>query len=133
MSIKIETDRLLANIAREHLHIETLAERKSDRLDFHEVAVWSVKAALEAAYQAGIAAGRPSEPNYENSKHQILIDMLKSETGATLQEMADATGWRKHSVSCAISAVLRKKWNYEIIATRQAGRDCVYRINSSTI
>jgi hypothetical protein len=27
-------------------------------LDFHDVAVWSVKAALEAAYRAGLAAAK---------------------------------------------------------------------------
>lgn len=40
-------------IARKHLSIETLETRRSDRLDFHEVAVWGVQAALDAAYEAG--------------------------------------------------------------------------------
>jgi len=35
----------LAQIAREHLHIETLETRRSDSLDFHDVSVWGVKAA----------------------------------------------------------------------------------------
>jgi hypothetical protein len=35
------------------LRIETLETRKSDRLDFKEVAVWNVKQALEMAYEAG--------------------------------------------------------------------------------
>ena len=47
---------LLAAIAKATLHIDTLETRKSDSLDFHDVAVWSVKAALEAAYRAGLAA-----------------------------------------------------------------------------
>ena len=51
-------DELLAAIARETLHIDTLETRKSDALDFHDVAVWSVKAALEAAYRAGLAVAR---------------------------------------------------------------------------
>ena len=49
-------DELVTDIAREHLGIETLEERKSDRLDFHNVSVWGVKAALLAAYQAGQSA-----------------------------------------------------------------------------
>jgi hypothetical protein len=49
-------DELLAAIAKETLHIDTLETRKSDSLDFHDVAVWSVKSALEAAYRAGLAA-----------------------------------------------------------------------------
>jgi hypothetical protein len=44
---------LLAELARRHLGIETLATRDSDRLDFHEVAVWAVRDALAAAYEAG--------------------------------------------------------------------------------
>ena len=51
-------DELLAAIAKEMLHIDTLETRKSDSLDFHDVAVWSVKAALEAAYRAGLAAAK---------------------------------------------------------------------------
>ena len=41
------------SIAREHLFIETLADRNMDSLDFHEVSVRGVKAALDAAYRAG--------------------------------------------------------------------------------
>ena len=51
-------DELIAAIAKETLHIDTLETRKSDSLDFHDVAVWSVKAALEAAYRAGLAAAK---------------------------------------------------------------------------
>ena len=35
-------DELLAAIAKATLHIDTLETRKSDSLDFHDVAVWSV-------------------------------------------------------------------------------------------
>ena len=48
-----KTKKTLEQIAREHLGIETLATRNSDHLDFHDVAVWSVAKALEAAYEAG--------------------------------------------------------------------------------
>ena len=46
-------DEALANIAATILNLETLDTRKSDRLDFHELSVWGIKAALEAAYAAG--------------------------------------------------------------------------------
>lgn len=52
---------LLADIAQKHLFIETLEERKSDSLDFHEVSVWGVQAALEAAYAAGLAAAQEAK------------------------------------------------------------------------
>lgn len=43
----------LLNIAHRHLGLETLETRNSDSLDFSDQAVWSLKAALEAAYEAG--------------------------------------------------------------------------------
>ena len=46
-------ERLLNQIAAEHLHIDTLATRNGDRLDFHEVSVWGLKEALQAAFTAG--------------------------------------------------------------------------------
>ena len=46
-------DQQLQQIALDHLFIETLETRNSDRLDFHEVSVWGVKSALMAAYEAG--------------------------------------------------------------------------------
>lgn len=52
---KLET--LLAEIAQQHLGIETLQTRRSDSLDFHDVAVWCVRDALEAAFKAGVEEG----------------------------------------------------------------------------
>ena len=49
------TEQLLTQIAREHLHIDTLKTRRADSLDFHDVAVWCVRDALEAAFNAGVA------------------------------------------------------------------------------
>lgn len=43
----------LTAIARKHLDIGTLEARRSDSLDFHEVSVWGLKAALQAAFDAG--------------------------------------------------------------------------------
>ncbi len=48
--------KVLEEIARKKLRLGTLAERKSDRLDFHEHAVWQIRDALEEAYKAGFAA-----------------------------------------------------------------------------
>ncbi len=53
-----DLNKLLAQIAKEHLFIETLETQNSDRLDFHDVAVWCIKSALEAAYATGIEAGK---------------------------------------------------------------------------
>lgn len=57
----IHLDALLTRIALQHLQIENLQTQKSDRLDFHEVSVGSLKDALKAAFEAGqrsASAGR---------------------------------------------------------------------------
>ena len=51
-------DQQLQQIALDHLFIETLETRHSDRMDFHEVSVWGVKSALMAAYDAGRQAAK---------------------------------------------------------------------------
>ena len=53
-----EIELLLESIALNHLFIETLETRNSDRMDFHEVSVWGVKSALMAAYEAGRQAAK---------------------------------------------------------------------------
>ena len=51
-------EQLLDQIAKQHLFIETLETQHSDRLDFHDVSVWGVKSALQAAYEAGLKAAQ---------------------------------------------------------------------------
>ena len=46
-----QIDQLLTEIAKKHLSLETLETRNSDNLDFHDVAVWGIKDALQEAYE----------------------------------------------------------------------------------
>jgi len=48
---------LILEIATRHFFVETLETRNSDQLDFHDVAVWAMRAALENAFEAGRIAG----------------------------------------------------------------------------
>ena len=47
---------LILDIATRRFFIETLETRNRDRLDFYDVAVWAMCAALTEAYAAGAAA-----------------------------------------------------------------------------
>lgn len=47
---------LIVEIAKRHFFIETLETRNRDRLDFHDVPVWAIQAALEEAFEAGRAS-----------------------------------------------------------------------------
>lgn len=63
-----EIELLLESIALDHLFIETLQTRHRDSLDFHDVSVWGVKAALQAAFEAGRkAASAKQTPNHTQS------------------------------------------------------------------
>ncbi|MFN4099669.1 MAG: DUF6900 domain-containing protein [Pararhodobacter sp.] len=50
----------LLAIAQRQFRLETLETRNWDRLDFHDVAVWAIRAALEEAFEAGRRTG-PAE------------------------------------------------------------------------
>jgi hypothetical protein len=61
---------LLAAIARKHLGFETLETRHSDGHDFHEVSVWGVRAALQAAFEAGQRAEVSAKPTPHSGKRE---------------------------------------------------------------
>lgn len=44
----------IANIALEHLDVETFERQRVRRKDFPEIPVWDLRRALEAAYLAGM-------------------------------------------------------------------------------
>ena len=56
-NVQTPPDALLQQIARDYLGIKTLDMRNSDSLDFHSIAVWNLKTALEAAWKAGVNTG----------------------------------------------------------------------------
>jgi len=49
----MEKKKIIQEIAKKELGLLTLDTRNSDALDFHDLSVWSIKAALEKAYEAG--------------------------------------------------------------------------------
>lgn len=52
---------VLQRIAKKYLRLNTLDRRNSDSLDFHDLAVWQIRIALEAAYRAGKRSSNPRE------------------------------------------------------------------------
>jgi len=50
----VVTEKIAARI----LKVSTLETQNSDALDFHELAVWRIKEALEAAYRAGYSEAK---------------------------------------------------------------------------
>jgi hypothetical protein len=58
-----------------------------------------------------------------------LIAGLRRPEGATIAELADATGWQAHSVRGAISGNLKKKLNLTVVSEVVETRGRVYRIS----
>ena len=52
--------KVLEQIALKYLGLVTLKTRNCDGIDYHDVAVWKLAEALEAAYKAGYAKGQVS-------------------------------------------------------------------------
>jgi len=52
-----DISRRLEEIAKTVLDLPTLETRRSDSLDFHDLAVWSIREALLAAFHAGRESG----------------------------------------------------------------------------
>lgn len=64
---------------RKLLHLETLETRNTDSLDFHEVAVWNVKKAIDMAFEAGRKVGAKKSPKRRRfSKRFRLVHVYGS-------------------------------------------------------
>jgi hypothetical protein len=71
-----------------------------------------------------------------------MIELLKRPEGATVEQIAGATGWQHHTIRGAISGALKKKLRLTVEATRTRevgpnksgakGSSTVYRITGSS-
>jgi predicted ArsR family transcriptional regulator len=69
------------------------------------------------------------------TKQALMIELLKRPEGATIEQMAAATGWQHHTIRGAISGALKKKLSLtvETIRTRAVGPDKAGAKRSSTV
>ena len=82
-----------------------------------------------AATEASAPAETATKPTPRaNTKQAQLIAMLRRPDGADLDEIAEATGWRKHSIRGAISGALKKKLGLEVTSTKDGQGRRSYRI-----
>jgi Protein of unknown function (DUF3489) len=85
----------------------------------------------------------PNPTPRAGTKQALMIDLLKRPEGATVEQIAEATGWQRHTIRGAISGALKKKLGLTIEATRSRevgpnktgakGSSTVYRITDSFI
>jgi hypothetical protein len=63
------------------------------------------------------------------TKQQIMIAMLSRPEGATIEELAEATGWLSHTCRGAMSGALKKKLGLTITSEKADQRGRVYRLS----
>ena len=61
------------------------------------------------------------------SKQDDVIAMLRRAEGATIEEVANATGWQRHTVRGVFSGTLKKKLGFTLASAKEE-RGRVYRI-----
>ena len=69
------------------------------------------------------------------TKQAVMIELLKRPEGATVEQIAAATGWQHHTIRGAISGALKKKLGLTVEATRtrEVGPNKVGAKGSSTV
>lgn len=68
-----ELKKKVTDIARRYLHIETLEEQNSDRLDFHECSVVALRDALTEAFNIGyMECAKPKDLTMQKSQNFSL-------------------------------------------------------------
>lgn len=75
-----------------------------------------------AALSAALGKTRPG------TKQEALITLLARPEGATIDELAEALDWQRHTVRGTMSHTLKKRLGLEIVSTKEDGQERRYRV-----
>jgi hypothetical protein len=87
-----------------------------------DVATKKAKATKEPSAKDGAHTTR------ESSKKTLILDLLRRKDGATLAEIAQATGWQNHSIRGFISGAITKKMGLKVESSKNTAGERCYRI-----
>jgi DNA replication initiation complex subunit (GINS family) len=85
------------------------------------------KDAKPASKKASVAKAEASVPR-EFSKKEIVLDLLRRKSGATMAEIAKATDWQNHSIRGFISGNIGKKMGLTVESSKNDAGERTYRI-----
>ena len=129
------TEGEIAVASKEDLHAATLTGKRL-------LALWNALPGVEKRKQVGDRAGlidqlwtaiealpkpEPQPDAKRLSKQDEVIAMLRRPEGATVDEVAVATGWQRHTVRGVFSGTLKKKLGLTIASAKEE-RGRVYRL-----
>ncbi len=104
--------------------------------------IWKAVQTLEPSNVAPLAAqetgkkarsGRKAAPEADApnaNKTATVLDLLRREGGATLDDIMSATGWQAHSVRGFISGVLGRRMGLTVESTRREDGKRAYSVGS---
>ena len=84
-------------------------------------------ALVEELWSAIETLPEPHSEEKRPSKQDAVIAMLRRPEGATVEEVASATGWQRHTVRGVFSGTLKKKLGLTLASAKEE-RGRVYRI-----
>ena len=94
-----------------------------------EPVVVQIMARIRKGKKTSKPPAAPKTPR-TGTKQAQLITMLEAQGGASINEIAAATGWQAHTIRGAISGVLKKKLRLDVTSEKIEGRGRVYKITS---
>lgn len=65
-----------------------------------------------------------------STKSEQIVGLLKQSNGASITELAKATGWQDHSVCSFLSGTLKKKLGLDVVCIREGDPARKYQITS---
>jgi hypothetical protein len=73
-------------------------------------------------------AEKVSAKGRANSKKTAVLDLLRRKDGATLAEIAKATGWQNHSIRGFISGTVGKRMGLKVGSSKSDAGERIYKI-----
>jgi DNA-binding MarR family transcriptional regulator len=136
-----DTGATAANTAPTPADAGTAVEAPAPAAETDSAATPAKRKAKAKAARPGKAAPAEKPTPRSGTKQALMIEMLRRPEGATVEQIAAATGWQHHTIRGAISGALKKKLGLTVEATRTRevgpnrtgakGSSTVYRITGS--
>jgi hypothetical protein len=136
-----------ANIEKDEIAVASKEELQAARLSGKRLlALWNALPGVEKQTKVGdrntlidrlwTAIEALADPDQQSdtkgsSKQAAVIAMLQRPEGATIEEVASAMGWQRHTVRGLFSGTLKKKLGL-VLASAKEERGRVYRIAEPT-
>jgi hypothetical protein len=124
--------------------LEAIGLEPEDAGDIQRGATKGARLGDAADVEGRVRSGGPADTQHDaaatrrrraGTKQGLMIELLRRPEGATVEQIAAATGWQHHTIRGAISGALKKRLGLtvETIRTREVGPNKTGAKGSSTV